>query len=175
MLLILRVVLPTQHEIVHFLTYDNQIQLFLQLPQRHLLRREILLQNSLFALLGYREDVVVLKRINKGFRIAYVHQKFELIFSRYTMPAYKIDISGDDMIGKIKTGIEDVRKGKIKPIMVDLRKDSSLAAISKEPVDHFNALLFAWITNIILEQLTKIYLNQKAYDEHISKFGNPFS
>lgn len=123
----------------------------------------------------YRQDLFFLTRINSGLRNAYVHQKFELIFSRPIMPAFKIDVSGEDIVGKIKTGIEDVRKGKIKPIMVDLSKDPTFAAITKEPIDHFNALLFAWITNIMFEQLVNIYLSQKAYDEHISKFGNPLS
>lgn len=122
-----------------------------------------------------RQDLFFLKKINIGLRTAYVHQKFELIFSQPTMPAFKIDISGDDIVGKNKTGIDQVRAGKIKPIVVDVTKDTTLAAVTKEPIDHLNALLFAWITNIMLEQLVNIYLNQKAYDEHISKFGSPFT
>ena len=135
----------------------------------------VLIQFATDTKLLERQDLFFLKKINTGLRTAYVHQKFELIFSRPNLPTFKIDISGDDMVGKIKTGIENVRKGKIKPTMVDLTKDTTLAAVTKEPIDHFNALLFAWVTNIMLEQLVKIYLNQRSYDEHILKFGSPFS
>ena len=119
-----------------------------------------------------RQDLFRLKKINTGLRTAYVHQKFELIFSRSNLPAFKIDVSGEDLVGKIKTGIDDVRDGKVKPIMVDLTKDTTLAAVTKEPIDHFNALLFAWITNIIFEQLVNIYLPPKAYEDHAKNFGS---
>jgi hypothetical protein len=121
------------------------------------------------------EDVFFLRKINDNIRNVYVHQKFELIFSRSLLPTFKIDVSGKNMVEKIQTGIEDVKAGKVEPVMVDLTKDTILAAVTKEPIDHRNAIFFAWITNIKIEQLVKIYLNQKAYNAHISKFGSPYS
>ncbi|QXO96038.1 hypothetical protein KSK55_06625 [Methanospirillum purgamenti] len=124
----------------------------------------------------FLEDISFLRFFTKKFRNPYTHLNLKEIIGYHPIPIFKYSTGKtiEDLIYNTQLIMKKIREGKVNPHFVDASSDSLLASMVKPEIDKKKALFCAWIAYMKFEEMAKIYIKPKDFENYIEKFGSPY-
>ena len=118
-----------------------------------------------------QDHITFLEKFKNDIRDLYQHSNEKEIVKGKVIRTWRIDINKDKPLESIKTGVKDVKQGKIRPVLIPSTEPVVRSVVKQEHDKKMAIVLFNEVYDFLLICNNR-YFKQEEYDEAHKKFGS---